>query len=219
MAKKKQAAPVLIPRRPSLPPSLLDPHNPDPVFLPSPELAAWLVSTFIEAGAPLENQRHAHLADAHIGCLLTNVANRSQQRRIVGRAEIPRPPVTGGEWGRGRWEVQLVGWFGQMPDFVLTFDASVLAELDDVTFCSVVEHELCHCAQAVDEFGEPKFHQNGKPWFGILGHDVEEFVEIVERYGVAAAAGEAAALVAAARRKPTIGQASIAAACGNCLAA
>lgn len=216
MAKKPA---LVIPLRPQPHPELLDDYVGLPIFTPAPELVAWIHSTFVDEGSPLENERHSHLRSVRIGALWANVPNVSRGNRVVGTAEIPRPPVTGGKWGVARWEAQLNGWFGSAPDFVLTFDAGVLAQLDDVTFCSVVEHELCHCAQAVDEFGEPKFHQNGKPWFGILGHDVEEFVEIVERYGVAAAAGEAAALVAAARRKPTIGQASIAAACGNCLAA
>lgn len=51
------------------------------------------------------------------------------------------------------------------------------------------------------------------PKLGIRGHDVEEFVGIVRRYG----AGDTAKFVAAAQRAPEVGHADIARACGTCI--
>jgi hypothetical protein len=57
----------------------------------------------------------------------------------------------------------------------------------------------------LDEFGCPKFNrQTGLPVFGMIGHDVEEFVGIVRRYGAGSAAGRTRDLVAAAKKKPEI---------------
>jgi hypothetical protein len=80
-----------------------------------------------------------------------------------------------------------------------------------------VEHELYHIAQRTDEFGAPAFTQDGYPKLGLRGHDVEEFVGIVRRYGAGAGAGDTAKLVAAAQRDPEIGALNIAQACGTCL--
>jgi hypothetical protein len=91
-------------------------------------------------------------------------------------------------------------------------------QCDDASFCALVEHELYHCGQQRNEFGGPKFNSMGLPIFGINGHDVEEFVGIVRRYGVGAAAGQTLALVEAAQRGPEISKATITAACGSCRA-
>lgn len=202
--------------RPRPPAEVLDSTAP-PYFLPAPDLAAWAIATFTAEDSPLFNERHTHLREANLGALWTNASNVAKQRRVIGQAEIPRPPVMGGKWARGRWEMQLGEWFGEIPDFIITLDATLVDELDDVTFCSVVEHELCHCGQALDAFGAPRFNQDGEPIFSLIGHDVEEFVDIVRRYGVGAAAGDTKALFEAASRPPLIGRAMVEHACGTCL--
>lgn len=185
-------------------------------FAPAPELAEWAKATFISTGAPLHNPDHEHLADAHIGFLWTTVGLTRHMHAIAGQAEIPR--AQGNKWVRGRAIQQLEEWFGEEPDFLITLDANYARQCDDVTFCALVEHELYHCGQERNDFGLPKFTQTGEPVFGIRGHDVEEFVGIVRRYGVGAAAGQTLALVEAARGKPEIAKAKITAACGSCRA-
>ncbi|WP_371412322.1 putative metallopeptidase [Ensifer sp. NM-2] len=54
----------------------------------------------------------------------------------------------------------------------------------------------------------------GRPVFVIRGHDVEEFVGIVRRYGADAAGVRA--MVDAANQKPEIARMQIAHACGTC---
>lgn len=186
-----------------------------PTFEPAPDLAAWLAATFIIEGAPLENPDHAHLRAATLGCLWTTVENTRQQRRVVGMAELGEARGTMGKWPKARADQQTARWFGQTPDFVLTFAAGYAAACDDASFCAVVEHELYHCGQDRDEFGLPKFRKSsGLPVFAIRGHDVEEFVGVAKRYG--AAATGLTDLKDALNTKPTIAKALIAGACGTC---
>lgn len=178
---------------------------------PAPEVADWLQATFLEPDGPLYNPDHEHLRFALIGVLWTNAPNARQMRRVVGQAEMPQ--FKGGAWGKARQEQQMTEWFGLLPHFVLTFDALHAAEAGDAEWCALVEHELYHCAQAKDAFGAPKFRKDGSPAFALRGHDVEEFVGVVRRYG----AGGAAALVEAANAEPEIAPAGIAQACGVCI--
>lgn len=186
-----------------------------PAFEPAPDLVEWALTCFVEDGAPAYNPAHGHLAMARIGCLWTNVPNSRHDRSIVGQAEFRPPGGTMGKWARGRAQAQLHGWFGGELDFLLTFDAAFAAECTDAQFCALVEHELYHCGQAKDEFGAPKFiAETGMPVFCMRGHDVEEFVGVVERYG--ALSPSVAALAAAAVQAPSITAASIAGMCGTC---
>lgn len=185
-------------------------------FTPAPDVAAWIRDTFLDEGAPLENPDHAHLRDARLGVVWTNVDNLKQMRTVVGTAEIPNPK--GGAWMKARQLLQLAQWCGGIvPDFLITLSAPYCAEASDAQFCALVEHELYHCAQAVDSFGSPRFHRDNSPVWAIRGHDVEEFVGVVARYGADSAAG-VRALVAAANRGPQLPAESVAGACGTCLA-
>jgi hypothetical protein len=183
-------------------------------FIPAPDVGAWIRTSFLDPESPLYNVEHDHLNSADIGVLWTNVGNSRHMNAIAGTAEMPTPQ--GGKWQKGRALYQLRRWFGAEPDFLITLSAEYAAEVSDVVFCALVEHELYHCAQRLDAFGIPMFTQEGRPKFGIRGHDVEEFVGIVRRYGAKAGAGDTEALVKAARRKPEIAAADIKALCGTC---
>lgn len=180
------------------------------------DLKRWIVDTFIAGGAPLENPEHEHLRDATLGVLWTNVANGRAMRTVIGQAEL-MPPMAMGKWQRARAVQQVEEWFGVMPDFLLTFYAPAACDMDDATFCALVEHELYHCGQAKDIFGGPKFTRDGRPCFALRGHDVEEFVGVVARYGAGAAGVQP--MVDAALARPSVAAASIAGACGTCMRA
>jgi hypothetical protein len=186
-----------------------------PDFAPAPELASWATDTFIDEDASLLNEEHAHLRHASLGFMWTTVGNARAGHRIVGQCEI-MPPAVMGKWARARAIQQIEEWFGALPDFLITLDAHYAAQCDDAEFCSLVEHEMLHAGQELDMFGAPKFRKSGKPAFAIRGHDVEEFVSIVRRYGAGAAAGATRALVEAARQRPEIGGVQISQACGTC---
>ncbi len=183
-------------------------------FVAAPDLVDWIFGTFIEEGSPLENEDHAHLRYARIGILWTTVPNGRAGRSIVGQAEFCQNIGGMGKWPRARAEQQIVEWFDCVPDFIITFDAGYADQCDDATFCALVEHELSHCGQERDEFGLPRFRKSGGPAFCLRGHDVEEFVGVVRRYGADAAGVRA--MIDAAAEGPTIAAAAIGFACGNC---
>ena len=188
------------------------------IFVPAPELWEWIADAYIDEIGYLFTPEHAHLLNAEVGCLWTNAENSRHGRRIVGMAEkLPGPPI-GGKWGRARADFQLTQWFADIPDFLLTFDGLYAEGVGDAEFCALVDHELYHCAQAEDEFGMPKFNKiTGDPSWAIHGHDVEEFVGVVRRFGIEAAGCTAVDFVMAAAQKPEIGPASVAHACGTCI--
>jgi hypothetical protein len=188
------------------------------LFLPAPELVEWIHAAYLDEAGPFYTPEHAHLNAARIACLWTNAENARHMRRIVGQAEMPARGNKGGKWQKARAEQQLREWFGEIPDFLLTFDAVYADECEDASFAALVDHELFHCAQALDEFGAPKFNkQTGQPEFTLKGHDVEEFVGVVRRFGIQAAGEAATEMVIAAAQRPEITPAKLGQACGTCL--
>lgn len=186
-------------------------------FQPVPSFSAWIRDAYLDPEGPLHWPGHEPLLAARIGILWTTAPSSRRGKRIVAQAEMPRQ-VPGNRWNTARANHQLAEWFGFVPDFLLTFDAIYAREVDDMTFAALVDHELCHCAQAEDEFGSPRFNQaTGKPVWTLKAHDVEEFTSVVERFGIAAAGEAAMDFVIAAAKRPQIGPAKLAQGCGTCL--
>lgn len=200
--------------RPFPPADLANPLRHPEGFQPAPDVWEWALATFVRRGAPLHNPEHAHLEIASVGVVWTNVQNSRHMRGIVGMAEVP--DTQGGNWKKARAEHQLREWFGAELDFLITLDAPWSARIGDAEFCALLEHEMYHCGHARDQFGAPKFTRSGRPKYALRGHDVEEFVGIVRRYGAGPAAGGVAEFVRAAKRKPEVAPAQIEAACGSC---
>jgi len=184
-------------------------------FRPAPDVAKWLVDAFIAQDATMRNDDHAHLRDANIGVLWTNVDNNRQMRTVLATAEIPT--FRCGAWQKARQEQQLEEWFGDIPDFLLTFQAGWAETVSDIEWCAVAEHELFHCSQARDAFGMPKFKADGSPSYALKGHDVEEFIGVVRRYG--AVSSEVRAMVDAALVGERVPDIDIARSCGACMSA
>jgi hypothetical protein len=183
-------------------------------FEPAIDVAEWIVATFIADDGAIANPDHQHLQQATIAVLWTNIDHAKAMRVVIGQAEL-MPPQGMGKWQRARSVQQMADWFGGLPDFLITLSATAAAEMDDTEFCALVEHELYHCVQALDRHGAPKFSREGAPVWAIRGHDVEEFVGVVARYGMTDPG--VAALVQAANRGPSIGLAQLGRACGTCL--
>lgn len=186
---------------------------------PADDLTDWLRTQYLSEEGALFSPHHGHLHQASIGCLWTTAEFKRQGRRIVGFAEMPDQTYGRlNKFVKARAMQQLLEWFGDIPDFLLTFDAVHAEQTDDVSFCALVDHELTHCAQQENEFGEPKFSKvTGLPLWRIRGHDVEEFVSVVKRFGIEAAGSDAVDMVVAAAERPTIGRAKVKQACGTCL--
>ncbi|MEN8511965.1 putative metallopeptidase [Burkholderia sp. RS02] len=201
--------------RPAPPDILFDGSNWFRYLAPADGVNDWVHHTFLREGAPLHNPDHAHLVDADVAYLWAAVENVRQMRRVVGQCE--EVMIRAGGWQRARQEQQLCEWFGRVPAFLITLDAHYARECNDLQWCALVEHELMHIAQRTDAFGTPAFTKDGFPKLGIRAHDVEEFVGIVERYGVGDRDGAIAKMVRAANAGPTVSPVSIARACGTCL--
>lgn len=182
-------------------------------YAPSPELGAWARTVFLSEDGPLYNEEHEHLDKATIGFAWAAEENNRNGRRILGLTEL-MPPMAMGKWQKGRAAQLMTDWFGDMPDFLITIDV-VAASFDDASFCALVEHELYHCAQAKDAMGYPKFNRDtGDPIWGVRGHDVEEFVGVVARYGTEATG--TTELVKAGAGKALVATAAVSLACGTC---
>lgn len=192
-----------------IPPDLTDPFG---EFAPDQAgLGAWARTCFIEPGTPLHNPDHAHLEHANIGWLWTNGIAANRGRRIAGEARMPRP--AGSKWSAQLADFHLRQMFEGVPDFIITIDAELAQEATDAQFCALIEHELYHCGQDIGEFG-PRFDKYGMPIFAMRGHDIEQFVGVVARYGADAAG--VAAMIEAARVGPGVQDGAIALACGTC---
>lgn len=216
MPKAQVAHPAAL--RPMPPQDLAD-QLLDLTFRPAPELRAWAFSTFIDPGAPLRNQDHDHLRDADVAFLWASSGFVKQGRRVVGTAEDTQYLSQGSAWKKGRAEQQMCEWFERMPDFLITIDAFYWREAADADACALIEHELYHIAHKADEFGEPAYTRDGEPRLAIQGHDVEEFVGVVRRYGIGDPDSSLARLIIAAASGPTVQPLQVAHACGVCIKA
>lgn len=195
-------------------PALMRPAPPEQLgrFLPAPELLAWVEETILASGGALHNPDHAHLVDADLAFLWAPAAFEKAGRTVLGQAE--QVMFRAGGWQKARQEQQMIEWFGGVPAFLITLAADYCATCSDAEFCALVEHELYHVGQARDPFGAPAFDKEGRPKLRIVGHDVEEFVGVVARYGPSA---DVRRLVAAAGEPSGVGVRSIAHACGSCM--
>ncbi len=197
------------------PKGILDPDLLAITLVPAPEIAEWIQESILANNGAIHNPEHGHLIDADIRYLWASSAFKKQMRAVVGQAE--QVMLRAGGWQKARQEQQFREWFGYVPDFIITFAADYSAQCSDTEWCALVEHELYHIGQQLDDAGEPKFTKDGDPKLAMRGHEVEEFVGVVRRYGVGDPGGAIAQLAAAARGIPEVARLNIAGACGTCL--
>lgn len=181
-------------------------------LIPAPEVWEWLQAEILIDTGSIYNPEHAHLIDANIRVLWASSGFAKQGRVVLGQAE--QVMFRAGGWQKARQEQQMREWFGEEPDYLITLAADYCAQCTDAEFCALVEHELYHIAQAADQYGAPKFTQEGLPKLQMRGHDVEEFVGVVRRYG---AGEDVQQLIDAASRPPEVAKINISRACGTCL--
>jgi hypothetical protein len=203
-----------------MPPKELGKHESSwTAMMPAPELIQWVKDIFLTPDSKLFNQDHYHLydyMDGTIQFLWSSGGFVRQTRHVIGQAE--ELVFRMGGFQKIRAEQQFIQWFGFVPDYVITLDGYYCSEATDIEFCALVEHELYHIGHKKDFFGQPCFSKDtGKPVLNMRGHDVEEFVGIVERYGTGDVEGALNRMVRAAQQKPSIGKSDIAHACGTCL--
>lgn len=192
--------------------------------LPALELEAWVRAEILAENRPLSNYDHAHLREfeARVAFLWCFESLRKKGRRVLGTAQLGEP--SGDAWTKALRRDHLVRLFGYVPDFLITIDAhfaaSALDERLPQNLLAVVEHELYHCGQDTNSWGDPRFTQDGEPVWGIRPHDTEEFAGVVRRYGVGASANaqplvEAVDWVRA--HGPDVAPSTLEGVCGSCL--
>ena len=179
---------------------------------PAPDVWEWITEQILSDNGSIHNPDHAHLLDAPIRILWASSCFEKQDRTVLGQAESVM--FRAGGWQKARQEQQMIDWFGEVPDFLITLAADYCAQCTDAEFCALVEHELYHIAQKLDQYGAPKFKQDGSPSLTLRGHDVEEFVGVVRRYG---ASEDVQQMIDAAAQPPEVAKINIARACGTCL--
>jgi hypothetical protein len=205
---KKPAAPGQT--RPYPPASFADPLTAR--YAPAPEVLKWVRTEILTEGGQLHNPDHEHLEYADIQFLWAPEGFNKAGRTVLGMCE--EMTFRCGPWAKGRQQQQMADWFGMVPQFLITLDASYCLKCSDVEFCALVEHECYHIAQELDIFGSPKFNKYGLPVLCMRGHDVEEFIGVVRRYG---ASTDVQRLIDAAKGNPEVAKLNIARACGTCL--
>ena len=196
--------------RPCPPTDLLD--SPFLILDPAPEVWEWIQREILADTGSIHNPEHAHLIDANIGVLWASSAFTKKGRSVLGQAE--QLMIRAGGWQKARQEQQMRAWFGEEPAFLITLAGDYCAQCTEAEFCALVEHELYHIAHKADKYGAPAFGDDGMPKLEMRGHDVEEFVGVVRRYG---ASHDVQQLIDAASRPPEVANINIARACGTCL--
>lgn len=179
---------------------------------PAADVWEWIQGQILATTGSLHNEDHAHLIDANIGVLWASSAFDKKGRSVLGQAE--QLMIRAGGWQKARQEQQMRDWFGEEPEFLITFAADYCAQCTEAEFCALVEHELYHIAHKADKYGAPAFTESGLPKLEMRGHDVEEFVGVVRRYG---ASHDVQQLIDAASRPPEVAKINISRACGTCL--
>ncbi|NEG85097.1 hypothetical protein GQQ15_06425 [Pantoea agglomerans] len=200
-------------RRPYPPADFVEEFTPYIKLIPATDIYGWVTDNIIDGNGPLHNPDHEHLLDADIAFMWAASAFSKKGRTVLGQAE--EVAMRAGGWQKARMEQQMYEWFGHKPDYIITLAADFCSQCSDLEFCALLEHELYHIAQLTDEFGAPEFYRDtGQPKLCMRGHDVEEFVGVVRRYGASADVQE---IIDAASQPAEVAKINIARACGTCL--
>lgn len=182
-------------------------------IIPADGVYDWVQEQIISESGNLHNPDHEHLSGADIAFMWAANAFTKKGRSVLGQAE--EVMFRAGGWQKSRMEQQMHEWFGHQPEYIITLAADYCLQCSDLEFCALIEHELYHVAQKTDDFGAPAFYrESGLPKLCLRGHDVEEFVGVVRRYGASA---DVQGLVDAANKPAEIAKINIARACGTCL--
>ena len=130
-----------------------------PDFVPAPELWQWIKSIFLNPEHKLFNPDHVHLGAFYypqIAVMWAKGGFQKQGRFVVGQTE--KIMINASGWKKERQEEQFYQWFNDLPDYLITIDATYAQHANDVDFCALIEHELYHIAHKKDEWGIPSYN-------------------------------------------------------------
>ena len=143
-----------------------DEHDPHPIM-----------RRLIDTAHQFETLR---IAEADIMIVMRLEPKLKAGRHILGTMALP-----GFQGANNQFGLWLLEQFhGSMPHFVMTLDNEWWRLANALEREALIFHELMHCEQARDKEGELRFDDMGLPVWAIRGHDLEEFNDVVERYGL-----------------------------------
>jgi hypothetical protein len=119
--------------------------------------------------------------NALIDYLFRTTEKRKHGRKVLGMC-YAKPGVQGDL--SDLFDDMLVRLLGRTPDFLIVLDYEYWTEATPLQREILVHHELLHASQAKDLFGAPRFDRDGNPMWALRPHDLEEFNDVVRRYGV-----------------------------------
>ncbi|EXI35466.1 hypothetical protein KTH76_02195 [Acinetobacter baumannii] len=207
--------------RPFPPQELIDKADEEEAIrlAPAPDLMNWVIANFLTIGGPLHNPDHDHIAELihdneeFLAFAWASSACMAKKRMVLGQCE--KVLFNQGGWKKARQEQQMRDWFGYVPVYLITIDASYCDQATDRDFCALIEHELYHIGVERDEDGDPLISEmTGLPKHYLAGHDVEEFVGVVKRWG---ADESVKRLIEVAKQAPFVSDVNISKCCGTCL--
>ena len=188
-------------------------------IVPASDLKQWVVANFLTLGGPLHNPDHDHIAEmlhdneGFLAFAWASTAYTRAKRMVLGQCE--KVMFQQGGWKKARQEQQMRDWFGFVPIYLITIDASFCEKANDNEFCALFEHELYHIGVERDSDGEIIYSDHtGLPKHYLAGHDVEEFIGVVKRWG---ANDSVKRLVEVAKNPPFVSDLDISKCCGNCV--
>ncbi|EMP7264764.1 putative metallopeptidase [Acinetobacter baumannii] len=188
-------------------------------LIPAPDLKQWVVANFLTLGGPLHNPDHDHIAEmlhdneGFLAFAWASSAYTRAKRMVLGQCE--KVMFQQGGWKKARQEQQMRDWFGFVPVYLITIDASFCEKANDSEFCALLEHELYHIGVERDSYGEIIYSDHtGLPKHYLAGHDVEEFIGVVKRWG---ANENVKRLIEVAKNPPFVSDLDISKCCGNCV--
>lgn len=149
---------------------------PPPYSLPDPDGHPGEIAARV-----MRMPEHQHLRDNEIDIdwLMRNDEKIKQGRAILGTVY---EPTVQGEL-KDLFEFMLERLLGRVPKFLVILDTQYWRKATDLQREILVFHELSHIRQKLDRYGAPRFDKDGVPVYGLQGHDVEEFTQVVARYG------------------------------------
>lgn len=186
---------------------------------PAPELKEWVVKNWLTIGGELHNPDHDHIAELlhdneeFLAFAWASSAAVAKKRMVLGQCE--KVMFNQGGWKKARQEQQMRDWFGFVPQYLITIDATYCEQANDRDFCRLIEHELYHIGVERDEDGEVIYSDHtGLPKHYLAGHDVEVFFGEIRQHGVDSSVQR---LLEIAKNAQFASETNIAACCGNCV--
>ncbi|TPT74479.1 putative metallopeptidase, partial [Acinetobacter baumannii] len=97
-------------------------------IVPASDLKNWVVANFLTLGGPLHNPDHDHIAEmlhdneGFLASAWASTAYTRTKRMVLGQCE--KVMFQQGGWKKARQEQQMRDWFGFVPIYLITIDAS-----------------------------------------------------------------------------------------------